>query len=160
MQHVDIVIADTKGPFSALIKARMVSAWSHTAMIVGDEPFDANPSIVEATFKHGVAETDLNSLLARSRKFVVVRAPVQSRQETINAQRAMIGAKYDGFGAVGLGFGRDWQDMKDWWCSETNYFAVHSTGNQFYRAEALHWVTPEDIWKLNLPIVYRGGTWG
>lgn len=153
MSHVDIVIADTKGPFSALIKARTISSWSHTAMVIGDDPLHSNPKIIEATFRNGVAEAGLNDLLSRSTRWRIVRVPVKSRQKTIDAKRRLLGSKYDIFGALGLGFGRDWQSLDDWFCSEADYFAIHSTGNEYYRASALHWVTPEDIWKLNFPVV-------
>ena len=147
MEHIDIILADTRGPFSTLIKAVTWSRWSHAALVINDG------MIAEATLQGGVHYSSLEGLKKRSNAWVVLRVPVKSRDDVILAMDAIIGRPYDLQGVFGIGIKRDWQENDAFWCSEAVYYAIHKTGNEFFRAEAMHRITPEHLWMLSLEIV-------
>lgn len=146
MEHVIAVLADTKGPFAAAIKAVTYSQWSHIALVLPDG------SIREAVLQDGVRTASFESLVGRSTKYVMLKVPVKNAQEVYD-KALSIHAPYDLLGAVGLGLGRNWQENDRFWCSEYFAYVLEETGNGVFRPEAMHRITPEHFWMLPLEVV-------
>ena len=148
MEHVDIVLASTVGPFSTAIKAVTWSQWSHTAMVMPEG------QIIEATLSGGgVHYSTLISLLERSDKWAIVRVPVKDQAEVFFRMDGLVGKPYDLIGALALGLHRDLSEDDKFWCSEANYFAIHEAGNKIFRMECMNRITPEHFWQQNFEIV-------
>lgn len=144
---VQIVLADTKGPFARIIKWNTWSEWAHAALVIDDG------RIMEATFQGGVHVSSLQSLKDRSRKGVILECPVKSAKDVIANAVSLLGLPYDTLGALGLGMHRNWQESDAFWCSEAVYYAIHKAGNRYFRAEAMSRITPQHLYMLDLPIV-------
>lgn len=151
MEHVDIVLASTKGPVSKLIKAVTWSKWSHTAMVMPDD------TIIESTFKGGVHYATKESLLVRSDYWAIIRVPVFNQAEVHMAMYSLVGKTYDLVGALGIGIHRNLQDDDKFWCSEANYWAIHNGGTRYFRMEAMRRITPEHFWQQNFEIISSFG---
>lgn len=149
MDYVRLVLADTKGPFSQVIKWRTWSPYSHSALILD------NNIIQEATVFGGVHKASLRSLKDRSHHGIIVKVPVKDHKDVFEIAESINGLKYDLKGALGTSFNRDWQEDDAFWCSEGNYFCIHKAGNEYYRAEAMHTITPHHLYMLNFEILDR-----
>lgn len=57
-------------------------------------------------------------------------------------------------GVLGLAIRRDWQDDTNWWCSEYAPWIFQKGNFPLIRASAVHRITPEDLWKLPLEVMY------
>lgn len=150
MEQVYLVFCNSKLPLSPIIRAVTRGRWSHVALIC-----DA-ASVLEATGAHGVTKTPLEALIKRSTEHCIVEVDVP--RGTFNklktAGQSQLGKKYDWWGILGLSLNRDWQDNANWWCSEYVAWMFEQAGSPLIRASAVHRVTPEDLWKLPLKVVY------
>lgn len=137
-------------PLSPLIRAVTWGRWSHVALSL-----DGGETVYEATGQHGVTLTPVSALIARSSEFRVVEIDVPDEVVPRLKAEAIkeLGKGYDWMGIFGIAIHRDWQNDQDWWCSE--YFAIifQRAGTPLVRAEAVHRVTPQDIWKLPFPTI-------
>lgn len=146
MEHVIVVLAATKGPFAAAIKAVTYSQWSHVALVMPDG------SVREAVLQDGIRSASFESLISRSSKYVLLKVPVKNAAE-VYAKALDVNAGYDILGAIGLGVGRNWQENDRFWCSEYLAYVLEVTGNGVFRPEAMHRITPEHFWMLPLEVV-------
>lgn len=150
MEQVYLVFCNSRLPLSSLIRAVTRGRWSHVALMC-----DA-ATVLEATGAHGVTKTPLDKLIERSTEYCIVEVnvPRGTFQKLKTAGQSQLGKKYDWWGILGLSLNRNWQDPSDWWCSEYVAWTFEQAGSPLIRAEAVHRVTPEDLWKLPLKVVY------
>ena len=153
MQTQELVYAvfcNSRLPLSPIIRAVTRGRWSHIALLC-----DAN-TVLEATGAHGVTKTPLDKLIARSTEYCIVEIPVPAGTfpKLVAAGQTQLGKKYDWWGILGLSLNRDWQDEADWWCSEYVAWMFEKVSVPLIRADAVHRVTPEDLWKLPFKVVY------
>lgn len=69
------------------------------------------------------------------------------------AARTQLGKPYDVFGALGVGFRRNWQETDRWFCSELIAYAFQESGHPLFRPESLYRISPEDLWTLPFQVV-------
>lgn len=150
MEQVYLVFCNSKLPLSPVIRAVTWGRWSHVALLV-----DA-ATVIEATGADGVHATPLSKLMERSTEFCIVEVDVpRGTSDPIKAAiRSQLGKDYDWWGIAGLSIRRDWQDPANWWCSELVAWAFQQGGAPLFRADALHRITPHDLWKLPFKVVY------
>lgn len=124
MSHLRAIYCRTFGPMTPVIRARFWSDWSHCGIITPDE------TVLEASFWHGVVETDIEDFLASCTKWT--EKPIECPSPTVGIAwaRTQIGKPYDTWGALGLGFNREWQSEEDWFCSEYLEQTVVMAGRQ------------------------------
>lgn len=126
---------------SIILRGFLWSAWSHCAIIDGDE-------VIEAAAPGGVRVRPLADLIADSTKWEIIEIPCKNPAAVIAAARKQVGAPYDWLGVVGIGFRRRWQDDDAWFCSESIASAFYDAGEPIVRLDAYR-ITPRDI---HLPI--------
>jgi hypothetical protein len=59
-----------------------------------------------------------------------------------------VGKPYDLTALFGLLMRRDWQEEDRWFCSELVGWAFAQGGSPLFRADALHRITPQNLWML------------
>lgn len=143
MEEVTVIFSKSYLPFSVLIRMFTFSKWSHVGIVDGTR-------VIESTGKHGVSEGSLFSFIDRNhayatRKFTVTK---EQKQIILDTMRSQIGKKYDFRAIFGMPFKRDWQEDDCWFCSELIAYAFDKAGVPLVSKNAVHRVTPEDIWKL------------
>lgn len=138
MSLVKVVFARQHRVASLLLRTFLWSAWSHCAVVDGDE-------VIEASALHGVRTRPLADLLADASQYEVVDVPSLNPAAVIAAARAELGKPYDWFGVAGFGFRRQWQEPDSWFCSELVAWAFHAAGQPLFRVETWR-ITPRDIY--------------
>jgi len=151
LETVNVVFADTRGPFSTAIKAATWGWCSHTALMLDED------TVIEATLMKGVHKSPLSELLARSNAWAIVAFPVYSAEIVKEAAVSQEGKKYDLQGVFGVSLHRDWQDTSDWWCSEHTAWSLEHGGPKLFRDYYKHRVTPPDLWKFPYPVLASHG---
>lgn len=124
-----------------LLRTFLWSAWSHCAIIDGDE-------VVEAVAGVGVRTRPLQELIEESSKYHILDFPAENPQAVIAQARAEVGTKYDWWGVLGIGFRRRWSQDDAWFCSELIAAAFARAGEPLVRVDAWR-ITPRDLY---LPI--------
>lgn len=122
-----------------LIRARFWSEWSHCGIVTPDG------TVIEATAWHGVREVPLRDVLARASRYEFVDIDCPYPTMGIAWARSQIGKPYDWFGALGIGFNRNWQDDDRWFCSELLEAAVLRAGRVRFR-EGVYRIDPQTSW--------------
>jgi len=143
MEEITVIFSKNHLPLSWFIRAFTFSKWSHCAVVDGTK-------VVESTGAKGVNEGSLFSFIDRNytyatRKFTVTK---EQKQIILDTMRSQIGKKYDFRAIFGMPFKRDWQEDDCWFCSELIAYAFDKAGVPLVSKNAVHRVTPEDIWKL------------
>jgi len=64
---------------------------------------------------------------------------------------AQLGKPYDTFGVLGLGFNRNWQDDRKWWCSEYTAMAALQGGYNGF-SNVMNTVTPQDVYNVTVAV--------
>ena len=126
---------------SIVLRGFLWSAWSHCAIIDGDE-------VIEAAAPGGVRVRPLSDLIKESTKWEIIEFPCLDPYAVISAARRQVGAPYDWFGVIGIGFRRRWQDDDAWFCSEFIAAMFVEAGEPIVRLDAYR-ITPRDLY---LPI--------
>jgi uncharacterized protein YycO len=137
VQTVRIIFTRRRNAFSLLLRTFLWSAWSHVAIVDGDQ-------VVEAVTFHGVRVRPLADLLRDSSRHEFVDVPVADAAAVIAAARGQVGKGYDWFGCLGIAARRNWQSATDWFCSELVAWALGHGGTPLFRAEAWR-ITPRDL---------------
>lgn len=114
-QH-STIYCRARHPGSLLIRVfDGMGQWSHAAGILAD-----GEHVVEATAMHGVKVTTLADVIRRSSEFRVIDRAVTDKHAGDAWALGTVGADYDWLGALGVPWGRRWQDEGRWFCSEHN----------------------------------------
>jgi uncharacterized protein YycO len=114
MIHRTIYCRGRYNPGSLLIRiGDGMGQWSHTAGILS-----SGEHVVEATALHGVTLTPLEDVIRRSSEFHIVDRAVPDKAAGDTWALSTVGCGYDWRGAVGVPWGRRWQDEGRWFCSE------------------------------------------
>ena len=106
-------------------RSLLAGSWSHERLILPWQP----DMCVEAIFGKGVRYISLEEAKAKSSKWAIQDFPVADPDAAKSWLLEQIGKGYDYLGALGLFFGKDWDDPKRLWCSEVveGYFRAGST---------------------------------
>lgn len=134
---------------SKIIRARTWSRWSHVAMLLDDEV------VLESVAAHGVRLRALKALKQDSTDWVIFAIPCPQANLVRNFAKGQLGKPYDILWALGLGINRDWQDDDKWGCSEIFAWPFQQAGYPIFRAEEVHAITPQDIWRIPFEVVSR-----
>lgn len=126
-----------------LIRLVTWSKYSHAAVIDGDK-------VIEAVRPY-VREVPLKDVLASHPESIIIDFDCKEEKEILQAIRSQIGKPYDITALFGLFFHRNWQEEDSWFCSELVAWALSKGGYPLFREEALHRVTPNHLWMLNIP---------
>ena len=126
---------------SLVLRTFLWSAWSHVALIDGDE-------IIEAAAGHGVRVRPLAELLGEASEHEVIALPARSPRAVLAAARSQVGKPYDWRGVLGIGARRRWHDTDAWFCSELVAWAFARGGSPLVRIDTWR-ITPRDLY---LPI--------
>lgn len=141
MNVVQLLFTTTRWPASWLIRAGTWSAWSHVALVDGDQ-------VIESVMGHGVRRVSLYSAIRRASRHALVNLPTRNPALIVAAAAAQIGKPYDYTAILGLGLHRDWQEDDAWFCSELVAWAFQQAGEPLFRAECLRRVTPQHLYML------------
>lgn len=137
MGTVRVIFSRRHNVGSLALRFCMWSAWSHVAIIDGDE-------VIEAAAFHGVRARSLAEFKAEASHWEIIEVPVVDAAAVIAAARSQIGRRYDWLGVAGLGLHRRWQDAVAWFCSELVAWAFHAGGTPLFRTDAWR-ITPRDL---------------
>jgi hypothetical protein len=90
-------------------------------------------------------QTPLEKVKARSSEWEFRELPVEDYSAAIACLIAQLGKPYDTFGVLGLGFNRNWQDDRKWWCSEYTAMAALQGGYKGF-SNVMSTITPQDVY--------------
>ena len=141
MTGVGVVFCRRRHPGSALLRVALWSAWSHCALIDGDD-------VIEATAFHGVRRRPLLDLQREASQYAIVQIPAADPRAVLDAAASQLGKGYDWLGVFGIGARRKWQDDDAWFCSELVAWAFEAAKQPLVRVHAWR-ITPRDLY---LPI--------
>lgn len=115
-KHQVIYCRSRLNPGSALIRlGDGMGAWSHCAGILASGNY-----VVEALAFKGVVVTSLDDVIKRSSQWHIVDREVPNKLAGDTWALGTVGQGYDYLGALGVPWGRDWQEDGAWFCSEHN----------------------------------------
>lgn len=105
------------------IQSREWVRFSHVALVLGDDPLDPNCHIIESTLSGGgVRFSTVGAFKKKAKNWEMTRLREEvTLEQFLLLNKAAAGQRfkpYDLMGIIGLGFGRNWEDPTDWWCSE------------------------------------------
>lgn len=142
MQTVTVIFGKSRHPAGYLIRAFTWSRWTHCALVVGDE-------VYEAMHPAGVVVTPLEQFKSRygQGRWAVAQVPCVDPAECIKRAKEQLGKPYDLFGVIGLGLRqRRWDSGQRWWCSELLAHCINA-----FRPDRISRVTPEHLWMISRP---------
>jgi len=116
--------------------------WSHVAIQTPRQ------TVLQATWSKGVEEVPFDAFVRKASHWFALLVELPDPAGAIAWGRSQIGKPYDIWGALGLGFHRDWQADDAWWCSEFVEMALAHGGRPRFRT-GLSRVTPEHSWMVN-----------
>ena len=135
---IRIVFSRRRHIGTVILRGFLWSKWSHCAIIDGDE-------VIEAAAGVGVRTRPLRALLDEASRFEILDFPARDPAAVIAAARAQLGAPYDWYGVLGIGFRRRWQADDAWFCSELIAAAFDQAGERLFRTDAYR-ITPRDLY--------------
>lgn len=140
MDHVKVIFSRSPNIGSLFLRTFMWSAWSHSAVIDGDE-------VIEATMTKGVTVRTLSDFKNHASKWEIIEIPTEDPAAVIKAMRSQVGKRYDYFGVLGIyvGFHRRWQEDDCWFCSEIIAWAFSEAGTPLFRTDTWR-ILPRDIY--------------
>lgn len=141
MGTLQLLFTTTHWPASWLIRAGTWSAWSHVALVDGDQ-------VIESVMGHGVRRVPLYSAIRRASRHTLVSLQARNPALIVSAAAEQIGKPYDYTAILGLGLHHDWQEDDAWFCSELVAWAFQQAGEPLFRAECLRRVTPQHLYML------------
>ena len=141
MAQLQLLFTTTRWPASWLIRTGTWSAWSHVALVDGDQ-------VIESVMGHGVRRVPLYSAIRRASRHALVSLSARNPALIIAAAGEQLGKPYDYSAILGLGLHRDWQEDDAWFCSELVAWAFQQAGEPLFRAECLRRVTPQHLYML------------
>jgi len=126
---------------SSIIRKITWSEWSHCALVDGDY-------VIEAVYPK-VRVSLLKEVIRKYSKYTIANLPCFQETPIINAALTQIGKPYDWTALLGILWKRDWQEEDSWFCSELVAWAFSEGGSPLFRKEAMHRVTPQDLWGIS-----------
>jgi uncharacterized protein YycO len=135
-----LLFCTSRKPGSLLIRAFTWSAWSHVALVDGDE-------VIEAVWPR-VRVAPLQEVLAAHSSHAFVDLPGRAADKILQAARAQVGKPYDWTALIGIVLRRDWQEGDSWFCSELVSWAFAQGGSPIFRTDVMHRITPQHLWML------------
>lgn len=138
MSAVRVIFSRRHNVGSLMLRTFLWSAWSHCALIDGDE-------VIEAVTFHGVRVRSLWEFVADASAFEVIEVPCADPAAVIAAARSQLGKPYDWIGALGIAFRRRWDQASGWFCSELVAWAFAKAGTPLFRVDAWR-ITPRDLY--------------
>ena len=129
---------------SWVVRALTWSDFSHTAL--GTE----RGTVIEAVWPK-VREIPLPQFLADNGTVEVLEVPCRCPSAAILWARQQVGLGYDLTALFGWLLHRDWSDPCRWFCSEFVAEAFEEGGSPLFRENAVHRITPQDLWMLPFP---------
>lgn len=129
---MQLIFVRSNRPGSLAISASTWSAWSHVAVVDGDQ-------VIEATASHGVIRRSRASLLSAFPRHLVVDVPTLDDRAGLAWARTQIGKPYDDSALIGfLMPWRRWDEADKWFCSELAAAALVAAG----------WPVPEQPYRV------------
>lgn len=139
MEKVQLIFARGHSVGSYAIRLRYQSRWSHVAIIIGDV-------VHEAMHPAGVVKTPLAEFKARYGDGNWAIAMAYARPGWQVRANALLGLRYDWWGAFGIGIGTRKLDNPDaLWCSHHVGIVLGT-----FRPERLNRLAPEHLWIVSV----------
>lgn len=138
-REVTILFSRRPTVSSALLRAFLWSEWSHCALMIDGE-------VYEATAKHGVIHRSLGAFLEGTDRHHRVTVTVTAMQQLAlrTLAESQLGRPYDWAGALGIAFRRNWEEDDAWFCSEFVAWLFQSVGRPLVHKPGWR-VTPPDL---------------
>ncbi|MBI2769977.1 MAG: hypothetical protein HYX47_10165 [Burkholderiales bacterium] len=136
-RSVRIVFCRRRNLGSLILRTALWSAWSHCAIVNGDQ-------VIEASAFHGVRTRPLAELEAEASQREFVDVPCADPAALIAWATAQLNKPYDWRGVFGLAFHRKWQGGDSWFCSELVAAAFAAAGSPLFVTDAWR-ITPRDL---------------
>lgn len=143
-KHVRIWFSRRPTVSSALLRAFLWSEWSHCAVQIGEE-------VYEATAKYGVVCRSLREHLEGTdrRHYMDVRLTADQVEVMALLGATQLGKGYDWFGALGIAFRRNWEEDDLWFCSEFVAWLFQMSGRPLVNKPGWR-ITPPDLAQIVL----------
>lgn len=129
---------------SFLIRVFTGSRWSHVGILT---PWG---TVIDATLKHGVAETSLDKHLEGISEHRLVEYVDADPLGVVTAARTQIGKKYDWLAIVAFYFRARWDSEDSWFCSEFVAWAINMGWRRIFDTKEASRITPQDLLKIDL----------
>lgn len=144
LEKVTLIFAQGHSIASKAIRLRYQSRWSHVAVVIGDQ-------VHEATYPAGVVKTPQQVFKDRygdGNWEIAIGYAEPGWQLRANA---LLGLRYDWWGAVGIGFGTRKLDKPDaLWCSHHVGIILGTL-----RPTRLNRLAPEHLWIVSQPLAWE-----
>lgn len=138
MSTVKVIFSRRAQLGSLLMRVFMWSAWSHCALVDGDQ-------VIEAAMFHGVRERPLADFQADASKWEIIEIPCADPAAVIAAARDRIGKGYDWLGVLALLLHVEMQETTMDFCSKLVAEAFQEGGTPLFRVEAWR-IMPRDLY--------------
>lgn len=138
MNTVKVIFSRRAQLGSLLLRTFMWSAWSHCALVDGDQ-------VIEAAMFHGVRARPLADFQADASKWEIIEIPCADPAAVIAAARSRIGEAYDWLGVLSLLLHIEMQQDVTDFCSKLVAWAFQQGGTPLFRVEAWR-ITPRDLY--------------
>lgn len=134
---------------SYAIRAVTWGEWSHVEIVL------PGSKLLGAAFSEGVNDTHtLEDRLSIASAAAMVWYPGSLDRAMAWASPLIGVTPYDNWGALGLGFHRDWEDESAYWCSEWAGKFLKEGGFEPFRSKVIKRLTPQHLWMLNYEPIY------
>ena len=144
MEKVQLIFARGRSIGSYAIRLRYQSRWSHVAVVIGDV-------VHEAMHPDGVVKTPLQQFKDRygAGNWAIATALAEPGWQL--RANALLGLRYDWWGAFGIGLGTRKLDNPDaLWCSHHVGIILGTL-----RPERLNRLAPEHLWIVSQPLAWE-----
>lgn len=138
---IRVLFCRSKRLRSWIVRAVTWSAWSHVALVDGDEA-------IEAVWP-AVRVVPLTQVLEHYSAHVFAALPCDDPAAALRAARTQLGRPYDWKALVGFLLRRNWEDERAWFCSEFVAWAIARGGSPLFRTSVLRRVTPQHLWMVS-----------
>ena len=108
------------------------SEFSHVAAVFADD------SVIETTWKTGVRQRHLDSMMADAQRYRLFDIPLPDEAAAHAFAVAQIGKKYDKTAIIGFPFYRAWDEDDAWYCSELSCAILKAGGYTLAGSNAYH----------------------
>lgn len=145
--RVYLVYSNSKTPLSPVIRWRTKSAFSHVGIILESGEITRRSLVSHSALStKGVCIEPLAAFIDRASEYRITALDAEITQEQFNLLVYMcqkyVGTPYDLLGAIGLGFGVDWQADDKFWCSEWVAWMLKNIGMRLQYLNDVHRIAP------------------
>lgn len=135
---------------SYVIRKLTHSEFSHCAILTDSNKATSKSTIIDATFKHGVAERPYSDFILQNSNFEFISIEIPCLKTFLEEARKEIGKRYDLSALAGFIENRNWQEDDKWFCSELIAYILNKLG--ILSLDNVYKVTPQIILEALIPL--------